>query len=129
MHNKVNQLHDIQQQIQTIIKDVKDDEIKSAGKEIIKSLESWDNDMIQRKSKAYDDVENFPNKFTAEYLYLINATESGIPRVNQSSLDRKKELDAQWEILNKQANEWLEKTIPDFNKRLWEAGIGAVLIR
>jgi hypothetical protein len=129
MHNKVNQLYDIQEQLRKLMKDVKDDTLKSSGSEIIQSLETWDNEMIQRKSKAYDDVENFPNKFTAEYLFLINATESSIPRINQSSLDRRKELDAQWEVLNKQADEWLGKTIPDFNKRLWEAGIGAIQIR
>lgn len=129
MHDKVNQLYDIQQQLRKLMKDLEDDALKSSGNEIIKSLETWDNEMIQRKSKAYDDVENFPNKFTAEYMFLINATESSIPRVNQSSLDRRKELDAQWEVFSKQADEWLEKTIPDFNKRLWEAGIGAIKVK
>lgn len=46
--------------------------------------------MIQRKSKAYDDVENFENKFTADYMFLINHTESEIPSINQPSLDRKR---------------------------------------
>ena len=50
--------------------------------------------MVQRKSKAYDDVENFRQGFTAQYLFLINQTESAIPRVNQPNMDRKKELDA-----------------------------------
>jgi len=34
-------------------------------------MKTWDEEMVQRKSKAYDDVENFPNKFTANYLFLI----------------------------------------------------------
>ena len=86
----------------------------------------WDEDMIQRKSKVYDDVESFPNKFTAEYLFLINQTESSIPRVNQSSRDRKIELDAQWNVLNNRANAFINSAIPDFNKQLWDAGIGAI---
>ena len=62
--------------------------IKKDGDALLKKMKAWDEDMVQRKSKAYDDVENFPNKFTANYLFLINQTESDIPRVNQPSLDR-----------------------------------------
>ena len=82
--------------------------------------------MVQRKSKAYDDVENFPNKFTAEYLFLINQARSAIQRVNQSSRDRKTELDIQWADLKAKAASITEKELPAFNKALWEAGIGAV---
>jgi len=89
-------------------------------------MKSWDEDMVQRKSKAYDDVENFPNKFTANYLFLINETESDIPRVNQPSLDRLKQLNMEWAALKARANEILDKDIPALNKRLWESGFGAI---
>jgi hypothetical protein len=82
--------------------------------------------MVQRKSKSYDDVENFPNKFTANYLFLINHTESDIPRVNQPSLDRLKELNGQWATLKARGKELLDRDIPAFNKRLWDAGVGAI---
>jgi hypothetical protein len=81
--------------------------------------------MVQRKSKAYDDVENFPNKFTANYLFLINQTESDIPRVNQPSLDLKKEYDAQWTALKQRADA-LEVRLNALNKKLSEAGVGAI---
>src|SRR5438093_495123 len=82
--------------------------------------------ILQRKSKAYDDVENFPNKFTANYLFLINQTESEIPRVNQPSLDRLKELNAQWTALKTRGTEILDQDVPSLNKRLWEVGLGAI---
>ena len=31
-------------------------------------MKAWDEDMIQRKTKVYDDADNFPAKFTANYL-------------------------------------------------------------
>ena len=89
-------------------------------------LKTWDEDMIQRKSKAYDDVENFPNKFTAEYIFLINQTESSIPRVNDQNRNRKNELDSQWNTLKNRANNFINSKIPNYNKQLWEAGIGAI---
>jgi len=129
MHNMVNQLKGIQDQLKEVLASVEDKTLKKEGQEIIDALDAWDKDMIQRKSKAYDDVENFPNKFTAEYIYVINATDSGIPRVNQSSRDRRAELEAQWTPMKAQAETWLNETLPNFNKKLWEAGIGAIQMK
>jgi len=100
--------------------------IQKDGEALLKKMKAWDEDMQQRKSKAYDDVENFTNKFTANYMFLINQTESDIPRVNQPSLDRLKELNGQWSALKTRANEILDKDIPAMNKRMWDAGLGAI---
>jgi len=130
MHQKVNTLYKAQHQIKDIVKSLKkkpdNDDLVKVGKELINQLVKWDEDMIQRLSKAYDDVENYPNKFTAEYMFLINMTESSIQRVNQSSRDRKKELDTQWKVLNNRANVLIDSAIPKYNKQLWDAGIGAI---
>ena len=122
----VNILYKAQGQLKAVLKDVTDADVKAAGKELLERMDVWDKDMIQRKSKAYDDVENFPNKFTAEYLFLIDATNSTIPRGNQPSKDRKQELDAQWSGLKARANNLMKTEIPEFNKKLWDAGIGAI---
>ena len=126
MHNMVNSLYKAKGQIKTVLKDVKDVAVKAEGKKLLEELDAWDKDMIQRKSQAYDDVENFPNKFTAEYLFLIDATNSTIPRVNQPSKDRKKELDAQWLTLKARSTTLMKTSIPDFNKKLWDVGVGAI---
>ena len=126
MHNTINSLYGVQGQLESVLKSIDDQALLAEGKELLKSLKSWDEDMVQRKSKAYDDVENFPNKFTAEYLFLIDQTNSPIPRVNQSSKDRRKELDLQWATLKSRADKLIGEQIPDYNKKLWEAGIGAL---
>lgn len=128
MHNTVNTLYTAQQQLKEVLKDVQDASVKAEGQKLMDELDAWDKDMIQRKSQAYDDVENFPNKFTAEYLFLIDATNSSIPRVNQPSKDRKTELDAQWSTLKGKAAALKNTAIPAYNKQLWEAGIGAIRI-
>lgn len=127
MHKMINSLFNKQQQIQQLLASANlSAELKKEGQALVEKLKAWDEEMIQRKSLAYDDVENFPNKFTANYLFLINQTESDLPRVNQPSLDRQKELNAQWKTLQSRGNELLEKDIPAFNEKLWKAGIGSI---
>tara|TARA_B110000046_G_scaffold14984_1_gene14437 strand:+ start:5305 stop:8442 length:3138 start_codon:yes stop_codon:yes gene_type:complete len=130
MHLRVNALKKVKSQIFKILKELSEEEkyskVKAEGKTIIEKLKSWDEDMVQRKSKAYDDVENFPNKFTAEYIFLISQNDSGLPKVNQASKDRLVELDKQWKVLKKISDELLNTDIPKYNKLLWDTGIGAL---
>ena len=126
MHDKVNTLFKVQGQLKDILKDLDNEGLKKEGQALLDKLKAWDNDMVQRKSQAYDDVENFPNKFTAEYLFLMNQSNSALPRINQSSKDRKKELDAQWAGFRQRAESLAKIDIPNFNKMLWENGIGAI---
>ncbi len=130
MHHLVNTLYAKQNQLEELLvslpEDVKYDGLRKEGLDLLVRMKQWDEDMVQRKSKAYDDVENFPNKFTANYLFLINQTESEIPRVNQPSLDRLAELTDEWRGLQVRAKEMLEKDISGLNKKFWDAGIGAI---
>ena len=133
MHDMTNRLYKMRMQLKGVLGELASEaayaELKKEGKALQKKLKAWDDDMVQRKSKAYDDVENYPNKFTAEYLFLINQTESDIPRVTQASIDRRAELDAQWEKLKGRAEGLLKEDIPAFNQKLWEKKIGAIWVK
>ncbi len=129
MHNMINTLYAKREQLESLLATLADEKyaaLKKEGDSLVKKMKVWDEEMIQRKTKVYDDADNYPAKFTANYLFLINQTESDIPRVNQPSLDRMKELDAQWAILEDRGIEMLKTLIPAFNTRLWNAGVGAV---
>jgi hypothetical protein len=132
MHKKVNEIMKTRKQIEEILKDLPDDNkfgaIRKQGGDLVKKMKAWDEDMIQRKSKAYDDVENFPNKFTANYLFLINQTESDIPKVNKASRDRFDELSKEWNTLDARAKEIMETDVPAYTRQLWDNGIGAVRV-
>ena len=100
-------------------------EVHLHGKELIRKLSDWDATMVQRKSKAYDDVENYVNGFTADYLFLLNQSESGIPRITSASRARRVELDAIWSKYQI-SGEVLFADVEAFNKALWNVGVGAV---
>ncbi|MDH5381636.1 MAG: glycosyl hydrolase, partial [Cyclobacteriaceae bacterium] len=130
MHKMVNKISGLRSKLEEVLNGPL---AKSGNKELmlnatdlIAKMKSWDEDMVQRKAKAYDDVDNFENKFTANYIYMINQTESDLPKVNEPSRARYKELMAEWKKLAERGNEMIEKDIPTFNKLLWDAGIGVI---
>jgi len=131
MHQLVNDLQKSQKQLNDLLPDLErrgQTTLKKEAQDLVQKIKTWDEAMVQRKSKAYDDVENFPNKFTANYLFALNHAESSIPRVNQATRDRISELNKEWEPLKQQGNTLLYTTLPAFNQKLWEAGIGALRV-
>jgi photosystem II stability/assembly factor-like uncharacterized protein len=130
MHQLVNKLFTKREQLEALLKELPHTEanksLRTQADSLVARMKTWDEEMVQRKSKAYDDVENFPNKFTANYLFLINQTESEIPQINQANLDLLQTLNSQWQTLQSRGLHLLNNELPALNKKLWEAGVGAV---
>ncbi len=130
MHQLVNTIFAKREQLVQLLGTISTDpsfqSIQMEGAALVKKMKTWDEAMVQRKSKAYDDVENFPNKFSANYIFLINQTESDIPVVNNPSFELKKALDAEWSVMKATATEILEKDVPALNKKLYAVGIGGI---
>ena len=130
MHQMVNSLYEKQKQLEAILAALPPgDEYASVtrdGEAVLKKLKAWDDEMVQRRSRAYDDVENFPNRFTANYLFLINHAESDLPGVTQPSLDRLAQMNGEWAALKARADQMIAEDIPALNKKLWALGVGAI---
>ncbi|WP_366665078.1 hypothetical protein [Gilvibacter sp.] len=130
MHTRVNMLtkasKDIQAAVSQLKKEGNNASLVADGEALLSAIKAWDEQMIQRRSQAYDDVENFENKFTAEYLFLMNQTNSRLPKVTQASVDLKAEMDQRWIGLKKTADDLINNQVPAYNKKLWDAGIGAI---
>lgn len=130
MHRCINTLNATSEQVKELVARLGSEpqyaRLKTDAEALLQSIKTWDEEMVQRKSKAYDDVENYPNKFTANYMFLLNQTESDIPQVNQSSIDLKKQLDAEWTKLKIRYSIITEDTLPTLNRKLAEAGIGVI---
>jgi hypothetical protein len=130
MHQTINRLNGHNEKIKDLLGKLPSEDkyasIRRTGKELTQRITAWDEEMVQRKSKAYDDVENFPNKFSSDYLFLINQTESEIPRVTQGSKELQKEMNGRWSQFEERSRQLLNTDIPAFNKLCWDAGIGAV---
>ncbi|HSP89451.1 MAG TPA: hypothetical protein VLN08_01005, partial [Vicinamibacterales bacterium] len=130
MHRLVNSLYEQQKQLEAVLAALPPGDeyapVKRDGEAVLKKLKAWDDEMVQRRSRAYDDVENFPNRFTANYLFLINHAESDLPGVNQPSLDRLAQMNGEWAALKARADRLIAEEVPALNKKLWALGFGAI---
>jgi hypothetical protein len=133
MHETVNRLNDAQGQLRTILGALPTDEkhasVRRDADSLVARLKAWDTDMVSRRSRAYDDVENYEQKFTAHYLFLINASESDLPSVNQSSRVRLTQLQVEWSRLKARSDAMINTDIPALNRKLWDLGFGAIWLK
>ena len=132
MENKFNIMADyinankkLIDKLKTILSDIEDQGIKNNGEILLNKMDSWDKKMMQRKSLAYDDVENFPNKFLADYLFILDEIKGDIPNVSEGILKSLESLDKKWDSLKEEIDNINENDIPNFNNELWKSGIGA----
>ena len=126
MTHKTVALYNIQQKLKAVLsgKSIdKNSALYSEGMRLLESLKDWDALMAQRLSKAYDDVENYENGFTAYYITLINQADSSIPKITEGAKAKMNELNQQWNALHEEAKE-LEALIEKFNRKAFESGIG-----
>ena len=129
MTQMTNQLYEIQQKLAKVVGQLNASEqagLKSDAQTLLKELKAFDATMVQRLSKAYDDVENFENGFTAHYLTAINQTDSSIPKVTNGARSKMKELNATWAGHKKTGEELMNNKIPAMNKKLFDSGFGAL---
>jgi photosystem II stability/assembly factor-like uncharacterized protein len=133
MHTMVNTAKAYQDELVGLIKKLNGkteySTLKKDGEKLIEEIEAWDEQMVQRKSTAYDDVENFPNKFTANFMFMMNHGESSIPKINDATQNRYYELLEQWKPLQTEGKRLLEIAIPKFNRMANEAGIAVLVVK
>ncbi len=124
-----NRMYSTQQRLKQLLKKLDQDGLKKLhkqGKNLLKAMSDWDAKMVQRLSKAYDDVENYENGFTAHYITLINQVDSDIPKITVGAKSRMKELNAEWAVLKKEGQAIQSDLIPAFNQACYEQGIGVL---
>ena len=122
IHVSVVQMRKVQDQLNQFTKRAEGnkalDSLTAKANEINKVIKAWENDLIQSKSQTNDDVINFINKLSANFIFLKGEIEgsASIPYVTEGQLKRYDELHAEWVKLKKQKEDLLANEIKNFNE-------------
>jgi hypothetical protein len=119
IHESVLRMRKIRKQINEVVELLGDRsemrEVVDSGKKIAAKLLRWEEELVQNKAQSNDDVINFINKLSADYIFLRGEMDANIPYITQGQKDRYAELDVMWQTLKGQMNALLDKEVAGFN--------------
>jgi hypothetical protein len=131
VHKNVNKMRQVKKQIETYNESLKDNadakEIITMGKELIRKIEKWESNLIEPRSKNFQDVINFPNKLNSEFLQLRSVADTHDPRLTKGAQDRSRDVQTEWSKYKQQMNELVQKDINNYNRMFKDKNLPAVI--
>jgi hypothetical protein len=131
VHKNVNKMRQVKKQIETYNESLKDNadakDIVNTGKELIKKIEKWEGNLIEPRSKNFQDVINFPNKLNSEFLQLRGVADQHDPRLTKGVQDRARDVQADWAKYKQQMQILINSDISTYNKMFKDKNMPALI--
>ena len=133
INEKILTIRSIKDQINTLTglmkeSGFKDENVTKAGKELVKSLSTIEERLIQVKSKSRQDPLNYPIRLDNKIAALVGVVSSVDARPTAQSYDVLEDLVEQAQVHYKKLNKVLTDDLYKFNNMVSEAAVPAVMI-
>ena len=133
INEKILTIRSIKDQIGTLTSLMKEsgfknDRVTKAGKELVKSLSTIEEELIQVKSESRQDPLNYPIKLDNKIAALVGVVSSVDARPTAQSYDVLEDLVSQAQVHYKKLNKVLTDDLYRFNNMVSEAAVPAVMI-
>ena len=120
IHVAVVRMRNLTKQIQGLIELLDADKTKEPivkqGKSIIEKIGKWEEQLIQSKSQSYDDVINFVNKLSANFIFVHGEASANTPYITAGHESRFKELHEEWMLYKNQMDMLMKTDVNSFNE-------------
>ncbi len=132
LHNNVIDVRSVKEQVTGVLgklserQDVQD--VKDLGSAISAKADSVDGRLVQAKIKTFQDVINFRNGLSDQYLYLQEAIDGSEPPLTKGMTDRFGEIDAEYAPYADIVRRVLAD-VERFNALLKTKGIDGVIVK
>ncbi len=130
MHNSITNMRKVKKQIEGYNDVLKNDpnakELINKGKDINKKIDQWESDLIETRSKNFQDAINFRNKLNAEFLQVRSAVDAHDPRITQGVKDRLADVNVEWDKSKKEMNGLINNDIKQYNQLFKDKNVPAV---
>jgi photosystem II stability/assembly factor-like uncharacterized protein len=131
LHRSVNSLRQVKKQVDTYNESLKNvqeaKDFVKMGKDLNKKIDTWEQNLIEPRSKNFQDVINFPNKLNSEFLQIRSVADQHDPRLTKGAQDRAKDVQAEWAKFKNQMNQLINKDIADYNRVFKEKNMPALM--
>jgi len=132
IHGSVLRIRKVRQQVSEVVglvgtrADWK--EVADSGRRIADRLLKWEEALVQNKAQSNDDVINFINELSADYIFLKGEMDVNIPYVTAGQKERYGELEVMWKGLKGRMDGLLEKDVAGFNALCRGKGVERVVV-
>ncbi|HEY7568085.1 MAG TPA: hypothetical protein VH762_10970, partial [Gemmatimonadaceae bacterium] len=132
LHTNVTDLRSVKEQVSSVLGKISDrqdvQDVKDLASSINGKVDSVDNRLVQAKIKTFQDVINFRNGLSDQYLYLQGAIDGSEPPLTKGMTDRFSEIEAEYapyaEIVRR-----VLADVERFNALLKAKGIDGVIVK
>ena len=132
MHNNVTDVRSVKEQVTAVLGKISDrtdvQDVKDLAGSISAKVDSVDGRLVQSKIKTFQDVINFRNGLSDQYLYLQSAIDGSEPPLTKGMTDRFGEIEADYapyaEIVRR-----VLADVERFNALLKAKGIDGVIVK
>ena len=132
MHEAVNQMRSAKAQLNAYDKLLKDNESAKAllekGEQLRERIKIWEENLIQPKQKTFQDVINFHNQLSADFMHLKGFVDVAEPKVTEGAKERLKDLMAAWKTYENEKTAIVEKEMTAFNELFKALDLPAIIL-
>jgi len=132
IHDGVNRMRAVREQVEELVERTaghdQAEAIAGAAETLTAAIDAWEEKLVQRRQKTFQDVINFPNRLNAEFLFLMDQIENLEPLVTDGQRQRFADLDAEWQPLKAEMDRILNEDLAAFNRIFADHGIPAVIV-
>lgn len=132
IHASITQMRKVRNQLTQLQEQTKEQhqygDLHQEIASLIKDINLWEAELVQTKAKSNDDIINYVNKLTADYIFLKGEMDANIPYVTKGQETRYQELDTIWQKHAKVLNE-LKSRVKKLNERCAALQVPVVAIQ
>ena len=132
IHETVLRIRKVRKQINEVVDLLKDNtaykDITDSGKKITAKLQKWEEEIVQNKAQSNDDIINFINKISADYIFVKGEMDVNIPYVTSGQRMQYEKLNTDWLKLKSDINGILNKDATGFNALCKQRNLDKIII-
>lgn len=131
IHESVLRLRKVRQQITEVaglVDTVKMKDVADSGKKLAAKLLQWEEELVQNKAQSNDDIINFINKISADYIFLKEGMDANIPYITSGQKQQFEKLTGDWQQLKAAMITLVDKDVAAFNLLCKQKNIDKVIV-
>ena len=133
IHESVTQIRSAKKQLKTYEELLKENEVATdlleKGRELIKRIDSWEQNLIQPNQKTFQDVINYNNQLNAQLMHLKGFVDNSDPKVTQGAKQRLTDLLDDWKTYENEKKAIVNTEMAAYNRMYTDLGLPALILQ